>query len=101
MVARHASPLEALLVDERFDGEINPFEPMSRHTTYRIGGPARYFARVHSVGALARVLEACKAVGKKWYIVGRGSNLLVADEGVDAAVIVLRAWARLPQHALR
>ena len=89
MVARHASPLEALLVDERFDGEINPFEPMSRHTTYRIGGPARYFARVHSVGALARVLEACKAVGKKWYIVGRGSNLLVADEGVDAAVIVL------------
>ena len=89
MVARHASPLEALLVDERFDGEINPFEPMSRHTTYRIGGPARYFARVHSVGALARVLEACKAVGKKWYIVGRGSNLLVADEGIDAAVIVL------------
>ena len=89
MVARHASPLEALLVDERFDGEINPFEPMSRHTTYRIGGPARYFARVHSVGALARVLEACKAVGEKWYIVGRGSNLLVADEGVDAAVIVL------------
>ena len=64
MVARHASPLEALLVDERFEGEINPFEPMSRHTTYRIGGPARYFARVHSVGALARVLEACKAVGK-------------------------------------
>lgn len=89
MVARHASPLEALLVDERFGGEINPFEPMSRHTTYRIGGPARYFARVHSVGALARVLEACKAMGKKWYIVGRGSNLLVADEGVDAAVIVL------------
>ena len=89
MVARHASPLEALLVDERFDGEINPFEPMSRHTTYRIGGPARYFARVHSVSALARVLDACKAVGEKWYIVGRGSNLLVADEGVDAAVIVL------------
>ena len=45
--------------------------------------------RVHSVGALARVLEACKAMGEKWYIVGRGSNLLVADEGVDAAVIVL------------
>ena len=89
MVARHASPLEALLVDERFDGEINPFEPMSRHTTYRIGGPARYFARVHSVGALARVLEACKAVGKKWYIVGRGSNLLVADAGYRGAVITL------------
>ena len=89
MVARHASPLEALLVDERFDGEITPHEPMSRHTTYHIGGPARYFVRVHSVSALSRVLEACKAMGEKWYIVGRGSNLLVADEGVDGAVIVL------------
>ena len=52
MVARHASPLEALLVDERFDGEITPHEPMSRHTTYHIGGPARYFVRVHSVSRI-------------------------------------------------
>ena len=89
MVARHASPLEALLVDDRFDGEIVTSEPMSRHTTYRIGGPARYFVRAHSVSALSRVIEACQAMGEKWFVMGRGSNLLVADEGFDGAVIAL------------
>lgn len=51
-MARHASPLQSLLVDDRFDGDIYPNEPMSRHTTYRIGGPARFFVRVNSIGAL-------------------------------------------------
>ncbi len=45
MTARHASPLEALLVDDRFDGDVYPGEPLSRHTTYRIGGPARFYVQ--------------------------------------------------------
>ena len=89
MTARHASPLEALLVDDRFDGDVDFSEPLARHTTYRIGGPARFFVRAHSVGALTRVVSTCEQSGEPWVIVGRGSNLLVADEGFDGVVVVL------------
>ena len=60
MTARHASPLEALLVDDRFDGDVYPGEPLSRHTTYRIGGPARFYVQAGSVRALTRLVEACE-----------------------------------------
>ncbi|NPD31445.1 UDP-N-acetylmuramate dehydrogenase [Eggerthellaceae bacterium zg-1084] len=89
MSPRHASGLDALALDEAFDGEVIPREPMARHTTYRIGGPARAFARVHSLGALNAVLDACAQDGVGWCVVGKGSNLLVADEGTPCAVIVL------------
>ncbi len=79
MTAQHASALGALLVDDRFDGEVYPNEPMSRHTTYRIGGPARYLVRVDSVGALRHVVERALECSVPWVVVGRGSNLLVAD----------------------
>ncbi|MCI8468687.1 MAG: UDP-N-acetylmuramate dehydrogenase [Eggerthellaceae bacterium] len=88
-MARHASPLQSLLVDDRFDGDVYPREPMARHTTYRIGGPARFFVRVGSVGALARLVEVCEEQGVPWVVVGRGSNLLVADEGFPGVVVSL------------
>lgn len=89
MTAQHASALGALLVDDRFDGEVYPNEPMARHTTYRIGGPARYLVRVDSVGALRHVVECSLECSVPWVVVGRGSNLLVADEGYDGVVITL------------
>lgn len=89
MAARHASPLQALLVDERFDGDIYAHEPMARHTTYRIGGPARFYVRVGSVGALAHLVDTCVSEGVPWAVVGRGSNLLVADEGFPGVIISL------------
>lgn len=88
-MAQHASALGSLLVDDRFDGEMYPNEPMSRHTTYRIGGPARYLVRVDSVGALRRVIECAAACDAPWTVVGRGSNLLVADAGFKGVVITL------------
>lgn len=89
MTARHASELEALLVDERFDAEIYSNEPLSRHTTYRIGGPVKYLVTVNSVGALMRLLDICEKTGMPWVPLGRGSNLLVADEGFDGVAVVL------------
>lgn len=89
MTARHTSPLQALLVDERFDGDIYAHEPMSRHTAYRLGGPARFYVRVASVGALTRLVDVCESEGVPWAVVGRGSNLLVADEGFPGVVISL------------
>lgn len=89
MTARHTSALEALLVDERFDGDVYPGEPLSRHTTYRIGGPARFYVQVCSVGALKRLVGVCEETGVPWVVVGRGSNLLVADEGYPGVAIAL------------
>lgn len=89
MTARHTSPLEALLVDESFDGDVYPNEPMARHTMYRIGGPARFYVQVGSVGALKSLVEVCEESGVEWTAVGRGSNLLVADEGYRGVVVAL------------
>lgn len=89
MSARHATPLQALLVDDAFDGDIYPREPMARHTTYRIGGPARFYVRVGSLGALTRLVGVCADQGIPWVVAGRGSNLLVADEGFPGVVISL------------
>lgn len=89
MTARHASPLEALLVDARFDADVYPNEPLARHTTYRIGGPARYFVHVESVGALMRLVAVCEETNTPWAIIGRGSNLLVADEGFAGVAVSL------------
>ena len=80
MCARHAcSPLEALLVDSAFDADVYPDEPMRRHTMYRIGGPARFYVQVGSIGALKRLVAACRECAIPWVAVGRGSNLLVSD----------------------
>lgn len=87
--ARHTSELEALLVDNHFDGDVYPAEPMARHTTYRLGGPARFYVQVASVGALVRLVEVCERTDMPWVVVGRGSNLLVADEGFPGVIITL------------
>ena len=90
MAARHAAnPLEALLVDRTFDADVYPDEPMNRHTMYRIGGPARFYVQVASVGALKRLIDACEASDTPWVAVGRGSNLLVSDDGFPGVVIAL------------
>ncbi len=89
MGAKHASPLQALLVDDSFDGEVFAREPMSKHTSYRIGGPARFFARVDSIGALADLVEACASCGAPYFVLGRGTNLLVSDDGFEGVVVTL------------
>ena len=89
MVARHACALDALLVSETFDGDVYLNEPLSRHTTYHIGGPARYFVQVGSLGALKSLVEACSREGVPWMPFGRGSNVLVSDEGFDGVMVLL------------
>ena len=64
-------------------------EPLSRHTTWRIGGPARHFARIRTEEALARVLAAASAEARPLAILGMGSNILVADEGFPGYVLRL------------
>ncbi len=89
MSARHTSALEALLVDDAFDGDVYPDEPLARHTSYRIGGPARFMVSVSSITALSNLVRVCEESGVEWTVLGKGSNVLVSDEGFDGVVIVL------------
>jgi UDP-N-acetylmuramate dehydrogenase len=63
--------------------------PLSRFTTLGTGGPARLFARPSSLEELEEALARAAARGLGVAVVGLGSNLLVADEGVDALVLKL------------
>jgi UDP-N-acetylenolpyruvoylglucosamine reductase len=69
--------------------EIETDYPLARLTTIRTGGPAERFARVASVEELVRVLAWAAAEGLEVGVVGSGSNLLVADEGVGGLVVKL------------
>lgn len=73
----------------RLYGEVLEQEPMSAHTTYKIGGPARWFIHPRSVTALMRIMELLDERNIPWLILGRGSNLLVPDEAWNGAVINL------------
>lgn len=72
------------------DGEVLRDERMSRHTTYRIGGPADLFVTCDSLPALTRCLEVLAEQRVPWVVLGRGSNVLVADEGYRGCVVCLR-----------
>lgn len=62
-------------------------EPMKYHTTFRIGGPARFFVSPQNTKELKAVLKLCQSRGWPWYILGNGSNLLVSDKGFDGVII--------------
>ena len=72
-----------LLGEERvFTGEA-----MSRHTTFKIGGPADYFLMPDKGTDVGRIVKICKESGIPYFILGNGSNLLVGDGGYRGAVI--------------
>lgn len=62
-------------------------EPMSRHTTFRIGGPADYFTIPGSPEEIKGLTEICRSEGVPYYILGNGSNLLVGDKGYRGVII--------------
>ena len=64
-------------------------EPMRKHTTFRIGGPAQFFVKAETVQALSAVRKYCAREGIPCMVVGRGSNLLVSDTGIRGVVIQL------------
>ncbi len=70
-------------------GELRLYEPLSKHTTLRVGGPARFWLEPETRGGLANVLAYCSANRLPVFFVGRGSNLLVRDGGIAGVVIHL------------
>lgn len=62
-------------------------EPMKKHTTFRIGGPADYYICPHTPEEIREVISVCREEQIPWFIIGNGSNLLVSDSGYRGAVI--------------
>ena len=62
-------------------------EPMSQHTTFRIGGPADVFVMPENYGQIREVLRLCKEEKLPFFVLGNGSNLLVSDSGYRGVII--------------
>ncbi len=72
---------------EKISGNIKYNEPMSAHTTFRIGGAADVFADVSSADEIRALINVCRENKYPYMIVGNGSNLLVSDNGIRGLVI--------------
>ena len=64
-------------------------EPMSKHTSFKIGGNADVYIKVNNLSKLSTILKECQASDVDYMILGNGSNLLVSDDGIRGVVIRL------------
>ncbi|WP_097677371.1 UDP-N-acetylmuramate dehydrogenase [Olsenella urininfantis] len=81
-----------------YDADVVRNERLSLRTSYRIGGPADLLVTVHSYKALLKTIEVLSREKVEWVILGRGSNVLVSDEGYRGCVIKLgREFSRVRQ----
>ena len=71
------------------EGEVLSDEPMSKHTTFRIGGPADLFIRPKNVQEIRDALSFLEKAGIPVFVLGNGSNLLVSDQGFRGVVLQL------------
>lgn len=67
--------------------EVLKEEPMEKHTTFRVGGPVRRMVRPASPEACAALLELAEENGWPVLLLGNGSNLLAADDGIDLLAV--------------
>ncbi len=74
---------------ERFAERVRFDEPLSRHTSFRIGGPADVWIEVNDAEELLDVQRTMRAAGVPLFVLGIGTNVLVSDRGVRGAVVKL------------
>ena len=75
------------VVDIVGEENVHTDEPMSRHTTFRIGGNADYFVKPGNADEVAAVIAVCRKYNIPYFILGNGSNLLVSDDGYRGMII--------------
>ena len=69
--------------------DIKTEELMSKHTSFRVGGPAKVFLTVRSEEILSKIFLALKKYNLSYFVLGNGSNLLVSDKGYDGVMVYL------------
>jgi UDP-N-acetylmuramate dehydrogenase len=84
---RPAAPVAPAPPKVKFHGRVLENEPLGRYTTYRIGGPARFFVMPADAEDVVKALEMAQSRGLPWLALGLGSNLLVKDSGFPGVVI--------------
>lgn len=63
--------------------------PMSLHTTFKIGGNASLYIEVNKTSQLSEIIRLCNSENVKYIVIGKGSNIIVSDNGLDMVVIRL------------
>jgi UDP-N-acetylmuramate dehydrogenase len=95
MTIAAGQPFDALAVgtaiQRRIGVKTSRDEPLARFTTMRVGGPADLFASVHNVHELRAILRFARSRGLPHTLLGRGSNVVIADAGIRGLVIQNRA----------
>lgn len=86
-IAQDLETLDALkqIIDEP-DATLRLYEPMRKHTTMKVGGPAQFWIEPTSIAGFARLIKHCCDAGVPLRVVGRGSNLLIRDGGIPGVV---------------
>src|SRR5438445_4458693 len=69
------------------DGDVRLYEPLSKHTTLRVGGPAQFWVEPRNEAALSELIRFCRRENLPLFVIGRGSNLLVRDGGIRGVVV--------------
>jgi UDP-N-acetylmuramate--alanine ligase len=79
-----AEKLKAIVGEE---GEVRLHEPLGKHTTLRVGGPAQFWVELRTEEAFAELIRFCRHEYLALFVIGRGSNLLVRDGGIRGVVV--------------
>ena len=83
------SPTDKKWLTEQFGRHVRFDEPMTRHTYFKVGGPAEAFVTPPDTAALEQLMRWCRSDRQPWMVIGGGSNLLVKDGGIGGVVISL------------
>lgn len=96
------SSFQELLGQALVFGKLYVREPMSRHTTFRVGGPADYFVEPENKKELSDVLALCRQQAVPYYLLGNGSNLLVGDKGYRGVIVAMgKFWSKIKTEDCR
>ena len=68
-------------------GDVRLSEPLAKHTTLRVGGPAQFWVEPRTEEAFARLIRFCRRETLPLFVIGRGSNLLVREGGIRGVVV--------------
>jgi UDP-N-acetylmuramate--alanine ligase len=79
-----AEKLKAIVGEE---GDVRLHEPLAKHTTLRVGGPAQFWVEPRTETAFAQLIRFCRRENLPLFVIGRGSNLLVRDGGIRGVVV--------------
>ncbi|PYK10963.1 MAG: UDP-N-acetylenolpyruvoylglucosamine reductase [Verrucomicrobia bacterium] len=69
------------------EGDVRLYEPLSKHTTLRVGGPAQFWVEPRNEKAFSDLIRFCRDENLPLFAMGRGSNLLVRDGGIRGVVV--------------